>query len=64
MFHNRTEFVSNPTDFPEVHDPRARLEEVQEPMVTASIIVPNGTYRAPPEEVRIETPSPQTTSEK
>lgn len=41
IFHDRTVFVSNPTDFPDVHDPRTRLEEVQEPMVTASIIVPS-----------------------
>ncbi|KAH7104046.1 GTP-binding protein lepa [Auriculariales sp. MPI-PUGE-AT-0066] len=41
IFHDRTVMVSNPTDFPETNDPRIRLEEVQEPMVKASIIVPN-----------------------
>ncbi|KZV92180.1 translation factor GUF1, mitochondrial [Exidia glandulosa HHB12029] len=41
VYHDRTEFVSNPTDFPDINDPRVRLNEVQEPMVTASIIVPS-----------------------
>lgn len=41
VFHDRTVFVSNPTDFPDTSDPRTRLNEIQEPMVKASIIVPN-----------------------
>lgn len=41
-YHNRTEFVSNPTEFPEVADSRERVTSVQEPIVNATIIVPEG----------------------
>ena len=34
--------VSNPTDFPDVGDPASKVKEVQEPIVKASIIVPDG----------------------
>lgn len=35
--------ISNPTEFPEVTDPGARVKEIQEPIVKASIIVPEGS---------------------
>lgn len=34
--------ISNPTDFPEVTDTSMKVKEVQEPMVDASIVVPEG----------------------
>jgi translation elongation factor EF-4 len=34
--------VSNPTDFPDVADAASKVKEVQEPVVKASIIVPEG----------------------
>jgi hypothetical protein len=34
--------VSNPTEFPDVTDPNSKVKEVQEPIVKASIIVPDG----------------------
>ena len=36
-------FVSNPTEFPEVADTASRVKEIQEPIVKASIIVPEGS---------------------
>ncbi|KDQ60905.1 hypothetical protein JAAARDRAFT_709214 [Jaapia argillacea MUCL 33604] len=36
----KEKFVSNPTDFPDVLDSSGKVKEVQEPIVTASIIVP------------------------
>lgn len=41
---NKEVYVSNPTDFPDVNDSTLRVKEVQEPIVKASIIVPEGTY--------------------
>ena len=38
----RTVVVSNPTDFPDTTDAASKVKEVQEPMVQASIIVPEG----------------------
>ncbi|KAF8510987.1 P-loop containing nucleoside triphosphate hydrolase protein [Hysterangium stoloniferum] len=40
IYKDRTQIVSNPTDFPDVEDTRMHVVEVQEPMVKASIIVP------------------------
>ncbi|TDL25027.1 GTP-binding protein lepa [Rickenella mellea] len=40
VYKDRTIFVRNPTEFPEVTDPSSRVVEVQEPVVKASIIVP------------------------
>ncbi|KAI0685669.1 GTP-binding protein lepa [Cytidiella melzeri] len=40
VYRDRTVFVSNPTDFPEVTDVATHVKEVQEPVVKASIIVP------------------------
>ncbi|KAI0341647.1 GTP-binding protein lepa [Trametopsis cervina] len=40
IYRDRTALVSNPTDFPEVLDVSAHVKEVQEPIVKASIIVP------------------------
>ncbi|KII89122.1 hypothetical protein PLICRDRAFT_687550 [Plicaturopsis crispa FD-325 SS-3] len=40
IYKDRTVLVSNPTDFPETSDPINRVVEVQEPVVKASIIVP------------------------
>ena len=34
--------VSNPTDFPDTTDAASKVKEVQEPVVKASIIVPEG----------------------
>ena len=39
----RTVVVSNPTDFPDITDTGSKVKEVQEPVVKASIIVPEGT---------------------
>lgn len=36
--------ISNPTDFPDVGDMGIRVKEIQEPVVKASIIVPEGNY--------------------
>ncbi|EMD38064.1 hypothetical protein CERSUDRAFT_134612 [Gelatoporia subvermispora B] len=40
VYHDRVETVSNPTEFPDVTDSTNRVVEVQEPIVKASIIVP------------------------
>ncbi|KAF9014048.1 translation factor GUF1, mitochondrial [Cyathus striatus] len=40
IYHDREVFVSNPTEFPDVSDPASRVKEVHEPVVKASIIVP------------------------
>jgi hypothetical protein len=42
VYRDRTVIVSNPTDFPDVVDSSTRVREVQEPVVKASIIVPEG----------------------
>jgi translation factor GUF1, mitochondrial len=34
--------ISNPTEFPEAGDTGQRVKEIQEPVVKASIIVPEG----------------------
>ena len=34
--------MSNPTDFPDITDAASKVKEVQEPVVKASIIVPEG----------------------
>ncbi|KAF8512280.1 P-loop containing nucleoside triphosphate hydrolase protein [Gautieria morchelliformis] len=41
VYKDRTRIISNPTEFPDVQDPRTQVVEVQEPMVKASIIVPH-----------------------
>ena len=43
VYRDRTVIVSNPTDFPDLVDTTAHVREVQEPMVKASIIVPEGS---------------------
>lgn len=40
VYHDREVIISNPTEFPEVTDATARVKEIQEPVVKASIIVP------------------------
>ncbi|KAI0086141.1 P-loop containing nucleoside triphosphate hydrolase protein [Irpex rosettiformis] len=40
IYRDRTVLVSNPTDFPDVNDVASHVKEVQEPIVKASIIVP------------------------
>jgi len=40
---DRTAVVSNPTEFPDTTDAASKVKEVQEPVVKASIIVPEGT---------------------
>jgi translation elongation factor EF-4 len=42
IYKDRTVLVSNPTEFPEVTDSTSKVKEVQEPIVNASIIVPDG----------------------
>ncbi len=34
--------ISNPTDFPDPSDSSSKIVEVQEPIVNASIVVPEG----------------------
>ncbi|KAH7910765.1 P-loop containing nucleoside triphosphate hydrolase protein [Hygrophoropsis aurantiaca] len=40
VYKDRTVLVSNPTEFPDVSDTASKVKEVQEPVVKASIIVP------------------------
>jgi translation factor GUF1, mitochondrial len=42
---NTEAFVSNPTEFPDVADFASKIKEVQEPIVRASIIMPQGLQR-------------------
>jgi translation elongation factor EF-4 len=42
VYKDREVFVSNPTEFPEVTDTSNKVKEIQEPVVKASIIVPEG----------------------
>ena len=42
IYWDRTVFVSNPTDFPDVTDAAAHVRQVQEPVVKSTIIVPEG----------------------
>ena len=42
VFRGQTAFISNPTEFPDTADPK--VLEVQEPVVKASIIFPEGVY--------------------
>ncbi|KAF8643911.1 hypothetical protein AX16_008927 [Volvariella volvacea WC 439] len=37
-------FISNPTEFPDVTDTTGKVKEIQEPVVRASIIVPEGKF--------------------
>ena len=43
VYRDRIVIVSNPTDFPDVVDTAAHVREVQEPIVKACIIVPEGS---------------------
>jgi translation elongation factor EF-4 len=42
VYRDRTVIVSNPTDFPDVVDTSSHVREIQEPVVKANIIVPEG----------------------
>lgn len=42
VYKDKEVIVSNPTDFPDVGDMGIRVKEIQEPVVKASIIVPEG----------------------
>jgi translation elongation factor EF-4 len=42
VYRDRTVIVSNPTEFPDVVDASVHVREVQEPIVRANIIVPEG----------------------
>ena len=42
VYRDREEVISNPTDFPDIVSAAAKVVEVQEPIVSASIIVPEG----------------------
>ena len=44
IWKDREQMVSNPTEFPDVSDTSGKLVEIQEPIVKASIIVPEGKY--------------------
>ena len=44
VYRDRTVFVSNPTDFPDLSDATSKVVEVQESIVNASIIVPEGDF--------------------
>ncbi|OBZ75760.1 Translation factor GUF1, mitochondrial [Grifola frondosa] len=46
VYKDRTALVSNPTDFPDIADYGSKVKEIQEPVVNASIIVPQGALRA------------------
>lgn len=44
LYRDGTEkFISNPTEFPDMSDSTTKVSEIQEPIVKASIIVPEGT---------------------
>ena len=42
IYQHKEVTISNPTEFPEVGDSGQRVKEIQEPVVKASIIVPEG----------------------
>lgn len=42
IYRDRTVLISNPTEFPDTTDAVSKVLEVQEPVVNASIIVPEG----------------------
>lgn len=42
VYRDRTAIISNPTDFPDVTDVTAQVKEIQEPIVNATIIAPQG----------------------
>lgn len=42
VYRDREEIISNPTDFPDSTDTTVHVKETQEPVVKASIIVPDG----------------------
>ncbi|PPQ64103.1 hypothetical protein CVT24_008920 [Panaeolus cyanescens] len=44
VYQNHEVLISNPTDFPDVGDAGLRIKEVQEPVVKASIIVPEDYF--------------------
>lgn len=44
VYRDRVTMISNPTDFPDLSDSSNKVLEVQEPVVNASIIVPEGEY--------------------
>ena len=46
VYRDRTVTISNPVEFPEVSDVTSHVREVQEPVVKASIIVPQGSSRS------------------
>jgi translation factor GUF1, mitochondrial len=41
---NKEVFISNPTEFPDVADSTSKVKDIQEPIVTASIIMPQGLH--------------------
>ncbi|KAJ8079104.1 Translation factor guf1 mitochondrial [Marasmius tenuissimus] len=40
IYRDKEVFISNPTEFPDASDPSSKVKEIQEPVVKASIIVP------------------------
>jgi translation elongation factor EF-4 len=46
VYRDRTVLISNPTEFPDVTDTSVKVNEVQEPVVKATIIVPEGVFIA------------------
>ena len=47
IYRDREQIISNPTDFPDVTDTTVHAKEIQEPVVKASIIVPDGKATKP-----------------
>jgi translation elongation factor EF-4 len=44
VYKDRDHVISNPTEFPNVINATSKVREVQEPIVKASIIVPEGSH--------------------
>lgn len=44
VYHDKEVLISNPTEFPETTDIASRVKQIQEPIVKASIIAPEGLY--------------------
>lgn len=47
IYTDKTVIVSNPTEFPDLSDSSTGVKEVQEPVVKATIIVPEGLLFRP-----------------
>lgn len=45
VYRDKEIYISNPTEFPDTTDTASKVKEIQEPIVKASIIVPEGEFR-------------------